>query len=80
MKGLGEAAERVSAFLDRYEDGRAGLDPELIHGIDGDTWLKVSDLRLLVAGCPERVAGRAAARRPEHPWMDELDDTPEAAS
>ncbi len=37
----------IGDFLDRYTQ-RRGNDPELIYGLDGDVWLRVSTLRAVV--------------------------------
>lgn len=45
---MSEAHERVTAFVDAWESCR-GLDPEVIHGINGENELRVSDLRALLS-------------------------------
>jgi hypothetical protein len=48
MSTTSEAVERVSAYVEA-RTGRVGLDPEIIHRLDGLTYeLRLADLRLLV--------------------------------
>ena len=48
MSTTSEAVERVQQYVEA-RTGRVGLDPELVHALDGHTYeLRLADLRVLV--------------------------------
>lgn len=60
------AADRVNAYLDRRSTLR-GLDPDAIHGIDGEFNLTVSDLCALAASAPVAPTQPEMFQWPEMP-------------